>query len=77
MASEAGRARYARRAAVGERPFAVIKQHFGVRQFSLRGLERVRLEWKWITIAFNLKKLMSALAARAGPGPPPPSAIAL
>jgi len=50
--------------------FAAIKQHFGVRQFLLRGLDRVRMEWTWITIAFNLKKLMAALEARAGPGPP-------
>lgn len=70
MATDAGQAKYARRAAVGERPFAVIKQYFGVRQFLLRGLDRVRQEWNWITIAFNLKKLMAALEARAGPARP-------
>lgn len=70
MATDEGKAKYARRAAVGERPFAVIKQHFGVRQFLLRGLQRVRMEWMWITIAFNLKKLMTALEARAGPDSP-------
>ena len=70
MATDEGKQKYARRAAVGERPFAMIKQHFGVRQFLLRGLDRVRLEWTWITIAFNLKKLLAALEARTGPGPP-------
>lgn len=70
MATPEGKEKYAARAAVGERPFAVIKQHFGVRQFLLRSVDRVRMEWKWITIAFNLKKLMTSVAARAGPDPP-------
>ncbi len=69
MATDEGKQKYARRAAVGERPYAVIQQHFGVREFLLRGLDRVRMEWQWITIAFNLKKLMAALEARAGPAP--------
>ncbi len=73
MATDAGQKKYAKRAAVGERPFAAIKQFFGVRQFLLRSLDRVRMEWKWVTIAFNLKKLMTFLSARAGPDPPTPS----
>ena len=32
-------AKYARRAALTERPFAIIKRHFGVREFLIRGLE--------------------------------------
>lgn len=75
MAGQEGQAKYARRKPTGERPFAVIKQYFGVRQFLLRGLERVRMEWTWVLTAFNLKKLLHTLAARAGPEPPPkPSA---
>jgi transposase len=70
MATPEGQAVYAQRRAVGERPFAVIKQDFGVRQFLLRGLERVRQEWKWLMIAFNLKKLLHALQARPGPATP-------
>jgi hypothetical protein len=69
MATPEGKAVYAQRRAVGERPFAVIKQHFGVRQFLLRGLDRVRQEWRWLTIAFNLQKLLHALQARPGPAP--------
>lgn len=69
MATPEGKEKYALRAAVGERPFAVIKQFFGVRQFLLRGLNRVRTEWNWVTIAFNLKKLIAFIAARAGPAP--------
>ncbi len=70
METPEGKEIYAQRAPVGERPFAVIKQNFGVRQFLLRGLDRVRVEWNWLTLAFNLKKLMTFIAARAGPSPP-------
>lgn len=67
MATPEGQAIYAQRRAVGERPFAVIKEYFGLRQFLLRGLDRVRQEWKWATTAFNLKKLLHARQSRAGP----------
>ena len=55
--------------AVGERPFAVIKQTMGARQFLTRGLARVKQEWLWLATAFNLKRLLPLLQAR--PGPPP------
>lgn len=53
----------------GERPFGVIKQHFGLRQFLLRGLRGVSQEWRWAATAFNLQRLMSLLHNRAGPLP--------
>lgn len=52
----------------GERPFAVIKHHFGLRQFLVRGLAAVSQEWRWAATAFNLQRLMSLLHNRAGPG---------
>lgn len=67
MATAEARAKYARRREVVERPFAVIKQHFGARRFLLRGLERVRTEWRWLATAFNLERLLSLLRSRAGP----------
>jgi len=67
MATPAAKSRYARRSQVCERPFAVIKQHYGVRQFLLRGLAMVGIEWDWLTTAFNLSRLMSLLRGRAGP----------
>lgn len=67
MTTSEARTKYARRREVVERPFAVIKQHFGVRQFLLRGLAKVRTEWRWLTIAFNLGRLMSLQRSRAGP----------
>ncbi len=54
---------------MAERPFAVIKQQFGVRQFLLRGLSRVRTEWRWLATAFNLERLPAR--SRAGPSLPP------
>lgn len=67
MATAAARATYARRREVVERPFAVIKHHFGARRFLLRGLAKVRIEWRWLAMAFNLERLMSLLRSRAGP----------
>lgn len=60
---------YKLRRHAGERPFAMIKQYFGLRQFLLRGLDRVRTEWCWATTAFNLHRLMSLICARPGPQP--------
>ena len=71
MATAEAKAKYARRAPVGERPFAVIKQHFGARQFLLRGLKQVRQEWTWMVSAFNLRILIGLIAS--GVGPPPVS----
>jgi hypothetical protein len=67
MATPEAQAKYQRRKAVGERPFAIIKHHFGARQFLLRGLDNVRTEWRWLATAFNLQRLISLLRARAGP----------
>jgi transposase len=61
--------KYSRRREVAERPFATIKQQFGARQFLLRGLANVRVEWQWLTLAFNLHRLMALLRARPGPAP--------
>ena len=52
--------KYSARRHAGERPFAVIKQVFGVRQFLTRGLETVSQEWRWASIAFNLLHLIAA-----------------
>lgn len=68
MATEAAQEKYARRRHPGERPFAVIKQHFGARRFLLRGLSQVSQEWHWLATAFNLDRLFGLL--RGGVGPP-------
>jgi transposase len=58
MASEESRAIYRRRFHVAETPFGLIKQVMNLRQFLLRGLEKVRTEWLWACTAFNLGKLL-------------------
>jgi len=73
MATAEAQAKYRVRRHVGERPFAEIKQQFGLRQFLLRGREKVKQEWLWAVTAFNLKTLMSLLRGRAGPSVAPRS----
>ena len=67
MATPEAQAKYKKRREVAEMPFAVIKHRFGARRFLLRGLAKVRTEWRWLATAFNLDKLMSLLRSRAGP----------
>jgi hypothetical protein len=70
MSTEDAKTKYARRRHVAERPFAMIKHHYGARRFLLRGLDRVRQEWQWLATAFNLGRLMTLLRSRAGPPAP-------
>lgn len=69
MARPESQAKYAKRRHAGERPFAVIKHQFGLRQFLLRGLQAVQDEWRWATTAFNLRRIINLLQCRAGPAP--------
>ena len=69
MATPAAKQKYAARKHRGERPFAQVKHHFGARQFLLRGLNKVRLEWTWLMNAFNLRTLMTLMQPRPGPTP--------
>ena len=63
MASDAGRAVYRKRAPAIESVFGTVKQAFGIRQFLLRGLDKVRTEWRWICTAYNLRKYLSLRAS--------------
>jgi hypothetical protein len=58
MATDIARQRYGRRMWIAETPFALIKHGFGLRQFLLRGIEKVKTEWLWTGTAFNLSKLV-------------------
>jgi Transposase DDE domain len=53
---------YKRRLHAGETPFAHIKHVFGLRQFLLRGLEKVETEWLWACTTYNLMKLIRYLS---------------
>ena len=62
MRTEAGKAKYGRRKWMGEYAQGVLKSVMGVRQFLSRGLEKVRTEWLWACTAFNVRKLVRAVA---------------
>ena len=61
LKTESGRKTYARRAHLAETPNGFIKDVLGLRQFLLRGLDKVRTEWLWACTAFNIRKLMIAM----------------
>jgi transposase len=57
---------YARRKALVEPVFGVLKQQRGMRQFRLRGLTGVGTEWALATTAYNLTRLYARRRAAAG-----------
>jgi hypothetical protein len=63
LRSPAGEAAYARRKAVVEPVFGVLKQQRGMRQFRTRGLQNVNNEFTLATIAFNITRLHAMRAA--------------
>ena len=62
LQTEEGRAAYRKRKWLAEPPNGWIKNVLGFRQFSLRGLHRVRAEWKLVCMALNLRR-MAVLSA--------------
>jgi transposase len=62
LRSPAGQAAYARRKAVVEPVFGVLKQQRGMRQFRTRGLQNVNNEFTLATLAFNITRLKALMA---------------
>jgi transposase len=58
MATKQGQEIYSHRAPRVEGAFGTIKAGMKVRRFQRRGLQKVRQDWTWICLAFNLRKLM-------------------
>jgi hypothetical protein len=58
MATDEAKELYKQRPRIAETTFGILKAVFGLRQFLLCGLEKVRIEWRWAATAFNLKKLV-------------------
>ena len=54
-----GRDLYALRKQTPEPVFGIIKSVLGFRQFSMRGLEKVRGEWSLVTMAWNMKRMFA------------------
>ena len=63
LRSPDGQAAYARRKAVVEPVFGVLKQQRGIRQFRTRGLQNVNNEFALATLAFNITRLHVLRAA--------------
>jgi transposase len=63
LRSPDGQAAYARRKAVVEPVFGVLKQQRGMRQFRTRGLEKVNGEFTLATLAYNITRLQALMAA--------------
>lgn len=61
MAQPAARELYNQRPRIAETTFGIVKSVMGLRQFLLRGLKKVKTEWRWAATAFNLMKLARAL----------------
>jgi len=55
--SEQGRTAYRRRQGIVEPPNGWIKHVMGFRQFSFRGVAKVRAEWKLVNGALNLRRM--------------------
>ncbi len=57
LTTGSGRALYALRKQTVEPVFGIIKQVMGLRQFSMRGLNKVAGEWTLATLAWNVKRM--------------------
>jgi len=61
LRSPVGKKMYKKRKAMVEPVFGVLKQQRGMRQFRLRGLERVGIEFTLATTAYNLTRMYHSL----------------
>ncbi|MGX6564750.1 IS1182 family transposase [Cupriavidus necator] len=57
LKTEQGEAAYRRRKAIVEAPNGWIKAVMGFRQFSMRGIDKVKAEWKLVCMALNLRRM--------------------
>jgi transposase len=62
MATAAAREVYNQRPRIAETTFGILKSVMGLRQFLLRGLDKVKTEWLWACTSFNLGKLVRETA---------------
>jgi transposase len=57
LASEQGKALLKRRAPIVESRFANVKDWQGFRRWTVRGLEKVKVQWGWVCLTANLQVL--------------------
>lgn len=58
METPEGKEVYKRRMHIVETVFGYLKGALGIRQFLYRGIEKVKNEWSWICVAYNVRKLI-------------------
>lgn len=63
LASPEGRQTYGLRKQTPEPVFGIIKAVMGFRQFSLRGLDKVKGEWTLVTLSYNMKRMFALRTA--------------
>jgi transposase len=54
--------KFALRKQLAEHPFGTIKRTFGYTHFLMKGLAKVRCEWRLITLAYNLKRVLKLVS---------------
>ena len=59
-----GHCQYKKRKETIEPAFGIIKSRLGFRQFLMRGLEKVGIEWDLVTLAYNMKRLHKMESAK-------------
>jgi len=47
---------YKKRGQVAEFPHLCVKERFGLRRFSVRGLAKVKIEALWVCLAYNIQE---------------------
>lgn len=57
LQTEQAKGKYRKRKSTVEPVFGIIKSILGFTRFQLRGLQKVKLEWNLITLAYNCKRL--------------------
>jgi transposase len=56
METPEAKAIYGKRGQVAEFPNLCIKERFGLRRFSVRGLEKVKIETLWVCLTYNIQQ---------------------
>jgi transposase len=65
VTSSEGKKKYNKRKQTVEPVFGIIKNAIGFRQFLLRGLSKVNIEWHLLCLAYNMKRLSKLMRKNA------------
>ena len=57
LKTEEGQKIYSKRKTTVEPDFGIIKREMGFRQFLMRGLENIGIEWDLVTISYNISRM--------------------